>query len=138
MNTPPKIRFYAMFLLASCALGSHTLAADSPEPKVMMVFESLAGDFSDIKLSLKEDHTFALEMYFFDENKNYVMAGNWSQDAQTLKLSFTYNKPDIEALFAEPMIVDEETFVIELNSQELWIWDTLCTKIAPEELVACD
>lgn len=125
MKRSPAFRLLP--LLYPAVFAGVVLAA-APRPQVIAMYESLAGDFADIRLVVHADHTFALEMTLLEDQEHIVMSGDWTQESGTHYLRFTHNKPFIGALFNQNMIVDDQTFRLDLNQPELWIWGTRCQR----------
>ena len=117
------------FLALTLAL-SVSMQAGGPGPRPAHLFHSYSGDVSDIRLRMNEDHTFSLEMYLVAFNDFVLMKGTWADKGDRFELTFTQNRPTIENLFEEDMIVDEHTFQIVKEYDEFFIYGTLCVKNA--------
>jgi hypothetical protein len=132
MMTPAKIRQFALFCLAGIAFSSHALAGQ-PDSQLLLAFQSVGGDAGLIRLEMYENQRFSLQMELIDFNNEEIqLQGDWELDAASgaYHLSFTGCKPFIEALFAEALIVDENTFRLPADGEELWIYHTICRNIS--------
>lgn len=107
-----------------------SLQAGGPGPRPAHLFHSYSGDVSDIRLRMQEDHSFTLEMYLVAFDDYVVMKGTWKDTGERYELTFTQNRPTIGNLFEEDMILGAHTFQITKQSEEFFIYGTLCTKAA--------
>ena len=125
------VAFFALTLALSVSLQ-----AGGPGPRPAHLFHSFSGDVSDIRLRMNEDHTFALEMYLVAFSDFVLMKGTWTDKGDRFELTFTQNRPSIETLFEEDMIVNQHTFQIVKNQTEFFIYGTLCVKNASSPSLA--
>ncbi len=141
MITTAKIRHLALYCLAGMALYSHSLASN-PNSSLSFMYQSVGGDAGVIRLEMHEDNTFTLDMTLLDfDNDHVVLKGTWKENEDQNEFHFTFTggqQPYLPALFTEQMITGKNSFKINTQLEEIWIYHTLCRRVEmnPKALIA--
>lgn len=138
MITKANIRQLAIYCLTGIAFYSHSLASN-PNATLSFKYQSVGGDAGIINLEMNEDNTFTLDMVLLDFNNDHVvLKGTWTEDKENKEFHFTFigQQPHLPALFNAEMITGENTFKINKELDEIWIYHTLCRRINPQVLFA--
>lgn len=139
MITTANIRQLALYCLAGIAFYSHGLASN-PNATLSFKYQSVGGDAGIINLEMNEDNTFSLDMVLLDFNNDHlVLKGTWTENEAKNEFHFTFTdgqQPYLPALFNEQMITGDQSFKINKELGEIWIYHTLCRRIITQEFIA--
>ncbi|MFK7969398.1 MAG: hypothetical protein AB8F95_03475 [Bacteroidia bacterium] len=129
--------YISLFLLVIMTLALTTkVQAGEPAPSPAHLFHSYSSDVSDISLRLQKDGTFTLEMYLVAFEDYVIMKGSWTDKGDRWELTFTQNRPTLDNLIDEDMILGTHTFKIEKSQPEFYIYGTLCAKSSGQPSLA--
>lgn len=138
MITTANIRQLALYCLAGIALYSHGLASN-PNATLSFQYQSVGGDAGIINLEMNDDNTFTLDMVLLDfNNDQVVLKGTWTEDENGNAFHFTFTdgqQPHLPALFSADMITGKQSFKINKELDEIWIYHTLCRRVTNQEFI---